>query len=251
MRFFALLFFSLGLSAQVSVTPQNVEYTNNGQPKSYVTGCGNIDLASSTSTSISMIINIDTYESVINKSESKLYVYTKKSFSAVRIQRYSKTIPSTNWTPGAAPTTLSYAPTVSFSINAADFNATGGTLLLVFESPSGTQYTSPCTFTITKTPPPSFFLSPDSLSLGCGEVAGRIFAITPANIPAGVTPSYSWSFPGWTEVGSTATSKTLQPSSGVVLPSTITVTQNINGVPTEIKTCTVSRSSIAPSGYIS
>ncbi|HQE33768.1 MAG TPA: hypothetical protein PLQ70_03785 [Flavobacterium alvei] len=251
-KYVAVLLFSLSLSAQqVSVTPQNVEYTNNGQPKSFVSGCGNIDLASSTSTLISMIVNIDTYTSVINNSESKLYIYTKKSFSDVKTQRYLKKIPSTNWTPGAAPTTLSYAPTVSFSINAADFNATGGTLLLVFESPSGTQYTSPCTFTITKTPPPSFSLSPDSLSLGCGEVTGRIFTITPANIPAGVTPSYSWSFPGWTEVGSTATSKNLQPSSGLVLPSTITVTQNINGVPTEVKTCTVSRSSIAPTGYIS
>ena len=122
---------------------------------------------------------------------------------------------------------------------------------MVFVSPSGTEYTSPCTFTITKTPPPSFTLAPTSLGLACGDITARTFTVTPANIPAGVTPSYSWSFPGWTEVGSTATSKTLQPNSGLLLPSVITVNQYVNGVVTEIKTCSVSRSLIAASGTVS
>lgn len=118
-------------------------------------------------------------------------------------------------------------------------------------SPSGTRYTSSCTFTITKNPPPSFTLAPTPLGLACGDTTAKIFTVTPANIPSGITPSYNWSFPDWTEVGSTATSKTLQPSSGSNLPSTITVTQYINGVATETKTCTISRSPIATSGTIS
>lgn len=114
-KYLAVLLFSLNLSAQqVSVTPTNVEYTNNGQPKSFVSGCGAIDLKSSTNTLISMYVNLDTYTSVINNSESKLYIYSKKSPSDVQIQRYVKTIPSTNWTPGAAATTLKYYPLISF-----------------------------------------------------------------------------------------------------------------------------------------
>lgn len=252
-KYLAVLLFSLSLSAQqVSVSTTNVEYTNTGQSTQYI-GCGNFNLASSTSTSIEMRINIGTYQSVINDSESNLYIYTKKSFSAIETERYSKTIPSTNWIRGSGSTATvrTYETPVTFSINAADFNATGGTLYVVFVSPSGTRYTSACTFTITKTPPPSFSISPESVSLSCGEVTGRTFTVTPANIPAGVTPSYSWSFPGWTEVGSTATSKTLQPNSGSILPSPISVTQYINVVPTEIKTSTISRSPIAASGTIS
>lgn len=253
MKYLAVVLFSLSLSAQeVSVSPQNVEYTNNGEPKRSAGICGTIDLKSSTSTLIEMIVNLNTVRSVINSSESQLYVYSKKSPSAVRIQRYVKTIPSVNWiAQGSSTTLISYAPPISFFINSADFNATGGTLYVVFVSPSGTEYTSTCTFAITKTPPPSFSISPESVSLSCGEVIGRTFTITPVNIPNGASVSYNWSYNGWTEITQTAISKTLQPNSGPLLPSEITVNQYVNGVAAEIKTCTVSRSPIAESGAIS
>ena len=137
-----------------------------------------------------------------------------------------------------------------FFINAADFNATGGSLLVTFVSPSGTIYTSACTFQITKTPPPSFTLSPSSLSIACGDTAARTFTVTPANIPLGATVTYNWSAPGWTQVGSTATSRIYQPNSGSILPSTITVTPIINGVAQPTKTCTVTRASFATVGSI-
>lgn len=85
-KYLAVLLFSLGLSAQqVSVTPSNVEYINNGQSKSFVSGCGAIDLKYSTSTLIEMSVNVSTTTSVINNSESQLYVYSKISPSATTI----------------------------------------------------------------------------------------------------------------------------------------------------------------------
>lgn len=241
-KYLAVLLFSLSLAAQVSVTPIAVEYSNNGQSTSYITGCGNIDLASSTSTIINMTINIDTYQSVINNSQSDLYIYTKKSFSAVRTQSYSKNIPSTNWIPGYAANTLTYSIPVSFSINAADFDATGGTLFMVFVSPSGTEYTSSCTFTITKTPPPSFTLAPTSLGLVCGETTPRTFSVTPVNIPSGSSVTYNWNIgTGWSgTVNSSMSSITLTPTSTSSVPSSISVTPYLNGVAQPAKSCVVS-----------
>ncbi len=234
------------------MTASNVEYTNNGQSTQYIL-CGNFNLASSTSTSINMRINIGTYQSVINDSESKLYIYTKKSFSAIETERYSKTIPSTNWIRGSGSTATvrTYETPVSFSINAADYNATGATLYVVFVSPSGTRYTSSCTFTITKNPPPTFTLAPMTVSLACDDTAARTFTVTAANIPLGATVTYNWSAPGWTQVGSTTNSRTFQPSSGSVLPSTISVTPFINGVAQPTQTCTVSRSPFTSTASIS
>ena len=90
-------------------------------------------------------------------------------------------------------------------------------------------------------PPPSFSLSPSTLSLGCGDVGQRTFTVNPSNIPSGATVTYSWSHPGWTLISSTATTRTLQPSSSTALPSNVTVTPSINGVAQSSKTCTVSR----------
>ena len=58
LQFVAILFFSFITYSQVTVSVQDLQYTNNGQPAIYPTNCGNIDLASSTSTSISFGINL-------------------------------------------------------------------------------------------------------------------------------------------------------------------------------------------------
>jgi len=96
-------------------------------------------------------------------------------------------------------------------------------------------------------PPPSFSLSPSTLSLECGDTSQQTFTVTPANIPSGATVTYSWNHSGWTVVSSTATSKTLQPNSGTTLPSNVSVTPYINGVAQPTKTCTVSRAPFSPS----
>lgn len=248
----AVFLFSLSLSAQVSMSFQNVEYTNNGEPKRSGGICGTIDLRSSTSTLIEMNVNILTVRSVINNTDSELYVYSQKSPLATRIQRHLQNIPSSNFAGvGSSTTSISWSRPISFFINAADYNQTGGTLFLIFKSPGGLEYRFPCTIPIIKAPSPSFTLTPTTVGLACGDTGSRTFTVTPANIPSGVTPSYSWSSPGWTQVGPTTNSGTFQPSSGSVLPSTISVTPSINAVAQQTMTCTVTRAPFTSTAAIS
>lgn len=99
-------------------------------------------------------------------------------------------------------------------------------------------------------PPPSFSLSPTTLSLGCGDVSQRTFTVTPSNIPSGAIVTYNWSHPGWTLVSSTTTSRTLVPTSSTILPSNVTVTPSINGVSQPTKTCVVTRANFSNTASI-
>lgn len=99
-------------------------------------------------------------------------------------------------------------------------------------------------------PPMSFTLSPTSASITCGDISAKTFTVTPVGVPSGSTISYVWSYNGWTTVSSTANSKTLQPSSGTSLPSSISVTPYINGVAYPSMSCSVSRASFGSSATI-
>jgi|GEM_PF-1244705 len=232
-------------SQQLTVQIQSLQYTNNGQPTIGATNCGNIDLLSSTSTSINFGINLSKPNGQV-VGLSDLYVYTQKSSSDYRVQRSWVQISESFWNhPSSGNDT--YSTTASFSINSSDFNVSGGTLFVVFKSSSSTEYTS-CNFTITKTPVPTFTLSPTTVSLACGSTSPRTFTVTPANIPAGATVTYQWSFSGWNGVAtSTMSSVNLTPNSGTSLPSTVFVTPYINGVAKPSLSCTVTRAAFNPS----
>ncbi|MBF2708720.1 hypothetical protein [Flavobacterium soyangense] len=58
LQFVAILIFSFGAYAQVTISVSNLQYTNNGQSTITLANCGNIDLASSTTTSINLGINL-------------------------------------------------------------------------------------------------------------------------------------------------------------------------------------------------
>lgn len=242
LKFFAIIFLSLASYSQVSVSVQDLQYTNNGQPTISVTNCGNIDLATSTSTSINLGINLSKPNGQ-SVGLSNLYVYTLKSSSDYRFERSFSQIQETFWNhPSNGNDTFS--TTASFTINSSEFNVSGGTLFVVFKSSSGVEYQTTCSFTITKTPLPTFTLTPPTVSIPCGDTSARTFTVTPANIPTGANVTYQWSYNNWTELsGSTTTSRTLQPSSGSVLPSSVSVTPYINGVAQTTKTSTVSRAS--------
>lgn len=137
-------------------------------------------------------------------------------------------------------TNTTYESTIGCAISASQVQQSGSTIYLEFETSGGIK-TKSCDYPITKTPPPSFSLSPSTVILACGDTSQRTFTVTPANIPAGANVSYSWSHPGWTLVSSTATSRTLQPNFATTLPSNVTLTPSINGVSQASKTCTVSR----------
>lgn len=58
LQFVAIIIFSLSTYAQVAVSIQNLQYTNNGQSTILPTDCGNIDLLTSASTSINLGIDL-------------------------------------------------------------------------------------------------------------------------------------------------------------------------------------------------
>ncbi|CAM3990789.1 hypothetical protein FLBR109950_11965 [Flavobacterium branchiophilum] len=161
LQFVAILFISFSSYSQVSVNVQNLQYTNNGQSTISPANCGNIDLASSTSTSINLGINLSKPNAQV-VGLSDLRVYTQKSSSDSRVQRSWVQIQESFWTqPSSGNGT--YSTTASFSINSSEFNVSGGTLFVVFKSSGGVEYQTNCSFTISKTPPPSFTFSPTSL----------------------------------------------------------------------------------------
>jgi hypothetical protein len=234
LQFVTILIFSFGSYAQVTVSVSNLQYTNNGQATVLLANCGNIDLASSTTTSINLEINLSKPNGQV-VGLSDLRVYTKTSSSESRIERSWAQITEISWSPNSPSTRSTSA---SFSINSSDFNASGGTLFVVFKSSGNIEYTSTCIFTITKTPLPSFTLSPTTLNLTCGDTNSRVFAVTPANIPSGANVTYQWSYSGWSLVSSTETSRTLQPISAN--PGSVIVTPSINNTQQLSKTCSVS-----------
>ena len=159
LQFVAILFFSFSTYSQVAVSVQNLQYTNNGQSTISPANCGNIDLASSTSTSINLGINLSKPNGQV-VGLSDLRVYTQKSSSDSRVERSWVQVQESFWNhPSSGNDTYSTTPP-SFTINSSDFNVSGGTLFVVFKSNGGVEYQSTCSFTITKTPVPTFTLSP-------------------------------------------------------------------------------------------
>jgi hypothetical protein len=243
LQFVTVIIFSFSTYAQVAVSVQNLQYTNNSQSIISLVNCGNLDLASSTSTSISLGINLSKPNGQV-VGLSDLYVYTQKSSSDSRLQRSWVQIQESFWNhPSSGNDT--YSTTASFSINSSEFNVSGGTLLVIFKSGSGVEYQTTCSYTITKTPLPSFSFTPPSLNIACGDVSARTFKVTPADIPSGSTLTYNWSIgSGWSgTVNSSMSSITLTPTSSTSVPSSISVTPYLNGVAQATKNCIVS---IAP-----
>ncbi len=218
---------------------QSPQYTNSGQSTIALANCGNIDLGSSISTSINFGINLSKPVG-LSVGLSDLYVYTQRFPSDYRNTRMWQQIQESLWNHPSS-TTDTYSTTASFTLNASEFNISGGTIFVVFKSNGGTEYQTVCSFTISKAQAPSFSLNPTNTSFPCGDLSPRTFTITPSNVPSGATVTYQWNYSGWTPVGSTSNPKTLQPFSGTTLPSTVSVTPFVNGVAYPNITCLISR----------
>ena len=98
-------------------------------------------------------------------------------------------------------------------------------------------------------PQPTFTLSPSTVNIPCGSISPVIFTVTNVYNTPDVT--YSWSYPGWTLVNSTATTRTLQPNLASTLPSNVVVTPSVSGVLQTSKSATVSRATFTSNAAIS
>lgn len=240
----AFIFICINSYSQVQVEIQLLQYTNNGQSTVTVSDCGTIALGTSTSTSINFGIKLT---KPVNQAvgDGNVKVFTKKSSSDFELVAQGPiAIFANQW--GGNPSIANTSAT--FTINAVNFNVSGGTLYAVYTNSSNAFWSS-CPYAITKTPLPTFTLSPSTVSVGCNDLNPRTFSVTAANIPAGANVVYQWSAPGWSGTSNTS-SITLAPSSPTVLPSTITVTPFINGVSQTPRTCTVTRASFSSNATI-
>tara|TARA_R110002012_G_scaffold263456_1_gene446209 strand:- start:35993 stop:37474 length:1482 start_codon:yes stop_codon:yes gene_type:complete len=214
---------------------------------SYISGtpisnCGTIAFGTNATVRIQFTINLSKQQNQV-VGTSNLFVYTIGS-SGSRIERSNTTIQPVNFV-------TNFQTSADITMSQTDFNNSGGTLFAVFKSSGNIEYQTACSYSITKTNPPSFTLSPTTLPLPCGDTSSRTFTVTPANIPSGAVVTYQWSHNGWSQLSATATSKTLQPNSGTTLPSSVIVTPFINGVSQGTRTSTVTRAPFTTTATIS
>lgn len=233
-----LLMLSFTAYSQVNVSITNMQYING----TAISNCGTIDFGASSNVRVQFTISLSK-QSNQAVGISNLYVYTI-GWSGSRIERKNEIVQPVSFD-------TNYQSSADITMNASDFNISGGVLFAVFKSSSGVEYLSTCDYSLIKTPVPTFSLSPTTLTLPCGDTSSKTFTVTPSNIPSGANVTYQWSHPGWNSVSSTSNSRTLQPSSGSSLPSTVTVTPFVNGVAKPSMSCSVSRAAFSSIATIS
>lgn len=205
-----------------------------------ITGCNTIDFGTVANN------NMTFYYTLTNAGQptGTLFVKFKYSSSTNSTNLTQQNIQSTNWSGGTSQSTI------ACSLSASQIQVTGSTIYLEFVSTSGVITTGACIFPLTKTPTPTFAFTPTSTSIACEDTNTRTFTVSASNIPNGQTPIYQWSYSGWTLISSTSTSRTLQPSSGNILPSDVSVSPSINGVAYPSMTCTITRVPFSSSATI-
>lgn len=205
-----------------------------------ITGCNTIDFGTVANN------NMTFYYTLTNAGQptGTLFVKFKYSSSTNATNLTQQNIQSTNWSGGTAQSTI------ACSLSASQIQVTGSTIYLEFVSTSGVITTGACIFPLKKTPQPTFSFTPTNVSIPCGSTSPVTFTVTPSNIPSGASVTYNWSYSGWSLISQTATSRTLQPSPGTSLPSTVSVTPSINGVAQNSRTSTVSRPAFTSSATI-
>lgn len=203
--------------------------------QTYVSNCNTIDFETTANNSLTFYFTL-TKPTTQAVGQGKLRIMLKYSNSSSGNMITEIPIQPTSWTNNDTQ----FIHTIGGNITSSSIQVNGSSIYIEYESESGSKYPS-CEHPIIKTPPPSFSLSPSTLSLACGDIGQRTFTVTPSNIPSGANVTYNWSHPGWNLISSTATTRTLQPSSSTSLPSNVSVTPSINGVAQASKTCTVSR----------
>ena len=199
-----------------------------------VANCSTIDFGTSSNNSLAFFYRLEKSSNGYC-SEGNLKIMLKYSSSTNGSQRGSNIYFTTNsWDLNNRAEGYIYC-----NISATEVQVSGSSIYLEYTDCSNNKTTS-CEYPIIKTPTPSFTLTPTNLALGCEDTSSRTFSVSPSNIPNGANVTYSWSHSGWSLISSSTTTRTLQPNSGTMLPSSVSVTPYINGVAQPTLTCNVS-----------
>ncbi len=229
----------INLSAQITPSIESVLLNN----QTTVNNCNTLDFGTNQNNSLVITYKLSRPSTLPSGTGTVNLMFMNNSSSTPQ-NLNSMGISDTNWS------NQTFQSTISSNLSASEVGTSGSYIYIEFVT-SGDIETKSCNSPIIKTIIPTFTLSPNSVSLPCGNTSSRTFTVTSSNVPSGSTVTYNWSHTGWTQVSSTTNSKTLQPSSGTVLPSTVTVTPYINGVAQSSRSSTVSRATFSSTLTIS
>ena len=211
---------------EVEVEIQNMTYLS-GTP---ISDCGIIDFADDVEVTVQFGVELKKPSALV-VGDGYLKIITKKSASSSEEEEYNQIILSISWT---GSTTATFNASLSISIDADDFNATGGVLYARYISSGNVPYNS-CNYSIEKDEVPSFSLSPLSATVVCGNTSPKTFSVNPENIPSGSNVVYQWNVGvGWeyqdnAVTNFTTTTTIVQLTPYLFPPSDVKVTPVLDG----------------------
>jgi len=213
-----------------------------------ISDCSTIDFEDNDEVTVQFSIELKKpYNMAVGTGNLK--IFTKKSSSYPEIERYNEIVQNISWS-GSQPDEFYYS-SLSITLDAVDFNTSGGKFYACYISSSGVSYCS-CNYSIEKDEVPSFSLSPTATTVSCQNTSPKTFTVTPSNIPSGANVVYNWSVgSGWLRNGNpvsnfttTTTSVTLVPYN--FPPNNVNVTPILNGDSYPTLTSTVSLGNFNP-----
>jgi hypothetical protein len=235
-----LLIIAIKSYSQVTVTIENVLVNN----QTNVNNCNTIDFGTISTNSLNFNFKLSKNSSFTPNGNLKIML--KYSSSTNGSERANLTFQSTSWSFDGT----SAEGYISCNISASEIQVSGSSIYLEYTA-NGTNYIS-CTHPLIKTPTPTFLLVPTYVNMLCNSTSAKTFTVNNIYDSQG-TLSYSWNVGnGWKQNGvpvsgtfiTTTNSITLEPVSGTVLPSNVSVTTTLDGVQYGTNTSPVTRSDI-------
>lgn len=175
-----MLAFSFNSFSQQGVTVSISDMINHNG--TLINNCGNIAFGTNSTVTVDFTINLSKPNNQV-VGQSELIVYTIGN-SGTRTERGKYLVQPVSFI-------TNFTGNFSITLNSNDFNTSGGTLFAVFKSYSGIEYTTTCSYTITKVLAPDFAITPTSRNIECGSTTSYTFTTNNINNSPG-SLSYEW-----------------------------------------------------------
>ena len=236
----ALIFNVSTIFSQVTTTISNMATV---PYNTQIADCGTIDLESYNELRLQFTVNLSKQQNMV-VGTGTIRTYYKKSSTDSKIEVGA---------PYSVPANFgtSFSASLDKTIQASNFNLTGGIFFVEYTSTISTViYTSTCSYSVIKTQTPTFNISPSSVNITCGNTSSRTFSVINVYNTAG-TKSYKWQVgnsqlyngsPAPNEFTTTSSTITLVPNTFPL--NNIKVATILNGTQLPFSTSNVSLTSI-------
>ena len=227
---------------EVEVFIQNMSYINGGA----ISDCSTIDFEDNSTVTVQFGVELKKPSAMV-VGNSNLRIYTKKSSTINEVERYSQDVQESFWTTGDPQF---FNVSLSITLDADEFNVSGGIFYAEFESSSGNKY-SGCNYSIEKDEVPTFEISPSSTTVSCGSSSPKTFTVTNVyNSPGTITyqwqVGYGWEYNESVVTNFTTTTNSVQLTPIAYPPNDVKVTPVLDGVGYPQLTANVSLSGFDP-----